>query len=116
MRHLLTAGLMLACAAAGPTQAACIPGQVDLRWPGGQARFTVEVAADQAAREKGLMFREHIKLHEVRQRLADQTEGSLPLELMTLLNFCEASSLGKNGRAREALRNTPAASVEQKAA
>ena len=44
-----------------------------------------------------LMFREHIKLHEVRQRLADQTEG-------------------KNGRASEALRNPPAASVEQKAA
>ena len=60
MRHLLTAGLMLACAAAGPTQAACTPGQVDLRWPGGQARFTVEVAADQGAREKGLMFRDHM--------------------------------------------------------
>ena len=27
---------------------------------GGQAHFTVEVAADQAAREKGLMFRDHM--------------------------------------------------------
>ena len=60
MRQIFFAGLMLACAAAGPTQAACTPGQVDLRWPGGQARFTVEVAADQAAREKGLMFRDHM--------------------------------------------------------
>jgi hypothetical protein len=60
MRHLFFAALILAGAAAGPTQAACTPGQVDLRWAGGQARFSVEVAADEAAREKGLMFREHM--------------------------------------------------------
>ena len=58
MRHLFFAALMLAGAAAGPTIAACTPGQVDLRWAGGQARFSVEVAAEQAAREKGLMFRD----------------------------------------------------------
>ena len=60
MKKLLTAGLMLALCAAGSAHAACTPGSLDLRWPGGQAHFTVEVAADQAAREKGLMFRAHM--------------------------------------------------------
>ena len=60
MRTLLIAGLMLALFAAGSAHATCTPGSLDLRWPGGQAHFTVEVAADQAAREKGLMFRDHM--------------------------------------------------------
>ena len=60
MRILFIAGLMLALCAVGSAHAACTPGSLDLRWPGGQAHFTVEVAADQAAREKGLMFREHM--------------------------------------------------------
>ena len=60
MRILFIAGLMLALCAAGSVHAACTPGSLDLRWPGGQAHFTVEVAADQAAREKGLMFRDHM--------------------------------------------------------
>ena len=60
MRILFIAGLMLALCAAGSAHAACTPGSLDLRWPGGQAHFTVEVAADQAAREKGLMFRDHM--------------------------------------------------------
>ena len=63
-----------------------------------------------------LMFREHLKLEEVRERLAEKTEGVFPIELMTLLNFCEQSAKGKNGRAREALRAQPAASEGQKAA
>ena len=62
------------------------------------------------------MFREHLKLDEVREKLASQTDGPLPMELMNLLNFCEQSAKGKNGRAREALRAKPAASAEQKAA
>ena len=60
MRTLVIAGLMLALCAVGSAHAACTPGSLDLRWPGGQAHFTVEVAADQAAREKGLMFRDHM--------------------------------------------------------
>ena len=60
MRTLVIAGLMLALCAVGSAHAACTPGSLDLRWPGGQAHFTVEVAADQAAREKGLMLREHM--------------------------------------------------------
>jgi uncharacterized membrane protein (UPF0127 family) len=38
--------------------AECRPDQVELRGPGGQARFTVEVADDDAERSRGLMFRE----------------------------------------------------------
>ena len=60
MRILFIAGLMLALCAVGSAHAVCTPGSLDLRWPGGQAHFTVEVAADQAAREKGLMFRDHM--------------------------------------------------------
>lgn len=63
-----------------------------------------------------MMFREHVKLEDVREQLVQQTEGVLPIELLTLLNFCEMSAKGKNGRAREALRAKPAASAEQKAA
>ena len=44
----------------GVQQAAaeCRPDQVEVRGPGGQARFTVEVADDDAERSRGLMFRE----------------------------------------------------------
>ncbi len=63
-----------------------------------------------------LIFREHIKLEEVRTRFIEQTEGVMPVELVTLLNFCEQSSKGKNGRARETFRAKPAASEEQRAA
>jgi UDP-N-acetylglucosamine acyltransferase len=61
-------------------------------------------------------IREHLKLEEAREKLAAQSTGTIPMELMTLLNFCEQSAKGKNGRAREALRAKPVASQEQKAA
>lgn len=38
--------------------AACGPGQIDLRWQGGAARFTVEVADTEASRATGLMNRD----------------------------------------------------------
>lgn len=37
--------------------AACAPGQLDLRWNGGQARFTVELADTEATRAQGLINR-----------------------------------------------------------
>lgn len=49
------AGLCLTATAAS---AACRDDQVELRWPGGQARFAVEVADTDATRSRGLMFRE----------------------------------------------------------
>ena len=63
-----------------------------------------------------LIFRDHIKLDDVRDQFMEKTDGVLPIELMTLLNFCEQSANGKNGRAREVVRAKPAASSEQRAA
>ena len=44
--------------AVGTAAAQCREDQVELRWPGGQARFAVEVADDDTERSRGLMFRE----------------------------------------------------------
>jgi uncharacterized membrane protein (UPF0127 family) len=38
-------------------EASCGPGQLDLRWNGGAARFTVELADTESTRAKGLMDR-----------------------------------------------------------
>jgi uncharacterized protein len=54
----LAAAASLVLALAGPAAAACSPGTVELRGPGGQARFTVEVADSPEERARGLMFRE----------------------------------------------------------
>ena len=62
------------------------------------------------------IFREHMKLEEVRAKFIEQTDGVLPIELVTLLNFCEQSAKGKSGRAREAFRAKPAVNEEQQAA
>jgi UDP-N-acetylglucosamine acyltransferase len=62
------------------------------------------------------IYREHLKLEEIRDRFMEKTEGVLPIELMTLLNFCEQSSKGKNGRARETYRGKAVSSDEQRAA
>ena len=55
-----------------------------------------------------LLYREYKKLDEVRATMIERTNGSFPIELVTLLNFVEWSARGKNGRGREALRELPA--------
>ena len=45
---------------AGGADAACAPDAVELRWHGGQARFSMELADTAALREKGLMDRSHM--------------------------------------------------------
>lgn len=47
-------------AMASPALSECRDTQVELRWPGGQARFAVEVADDTEERARGLMFRESL--------------------------------------------------------
>ena len=42
---------------AAPGWAACQPDQVELRWPAGSARFSVEIADDLEERAQGLMGR-----------------------------------------------------------
>lgn len=48
----------LLAALAGPALAACSMGSVELRGPGGKARFNVELADSADERARGLMFRE----------------------------------------------------------
>lgn len=56
---LLPAALMCALAPA-MALADCAPAQVDIRGAFGTARFTVEIADDDAERAQGLMFRESL--------------------------------------------------------
>jgi uncharacterized membrane protein (UPF0127 family) len=57
---VLATALAMALAVATAAVAACRPDAADLRWPGGSARFAVEVADDPAERTRGLMFRESL--------------------------------------------------------
>ncbi|MDG2359914.1 MAG: acyl-ACP--UDP-N-acetylglucosamine O-acyltransferase [Planctomycetaceae bacterium] len=64
-----------------------------------------------------LVFREHKRIAAVRKILTDELEGIIPLELNTLLTAIEQQSAGKQGRARESVRDTsPVASQQSKAA
>lgn len=58
MKTAIGALVLAVCPAV--VQAACHPGQVELRTPTGSARFSVEVADDAAERAQGLMFRESL--------------------------------------------------------
>ncbi len=62
------------------------------------------------------MYREHKKIDEIRSLFLEQTDGTLPIELLTLLNFVEWSGKGRNGRGREAIRNQPQPAAERRAA
>lgn len=56
-----------------------------------------------------LLYRRNRPLNEVRNHFQDTLEGSIPIELSMLLNFVDNQRAGKLGRAREAVRNKPAA-------
>ncbi len=55
-----------------------------------------------------LSFRHHKSLAEIREHFATQIGDVMPIELGTLLNFLDAQAKGISGRAREAIRSTPA--------
>jgi UDP-N-acetylglucosamine acyltransferase len=69
-----------------------------------------------------LIYRRNRPLHEVQEYFTEQLQGVMPMELSLLLTFIENQRNGKLGRAREAVRNQPAAestshtSEERKAA
>ncbi len=69
-----------------------------------------------------LIYRKNRPLGEVQDYFHEQLQGVMPMELSMLLNFIENQRNGKLGRAREAVRNKPAAessthsSEERKAA
>lgn len=54
-----------------------------------------------------LLFREHKKLDQVRETFAAELPGSIPIELMRLLDFVERQQAGRQGRQGEARRNKP---------
>lgn len=56
-----------------------------------------------------LLYRRNRPLNEVRQHFHDTLQGTIPIELSMLLTFVENQRAGKLGRAREAVRNKPAA-------
>ena len=94
------------------------PEIVTINVVGMRRRGISETAIACVRRAFKLMYREHKKLAEIRSILLAETEGVLPFELMTLLNFVEWSARGKNGRGREAIRlqPTPQFEAERRAA
>jgi UDP-N-acetylglucosamine acyltransferase len=56
-----------------------------------------------------LLYRRNRPLNEVRQHFHDTLQGTIPIELSMLLTFVDNQRAGKLGRAREAVRNKPAA-------
>ena len=59
-----------------------------------------------------LLYRRNRPLDEVRQHFQDSLDGIIPIELTVLLIFVENQRAGKLGRAREAVRNKPAAEIQ----
>ena len=60
MIRAATAALALSTAAGGALAESCSDARAEVRWPGGQARFAVEIADDDAERARGLMFRKSL--------------------------------------------------------
>lgn len=63
-----------------------------------------------------LLYRKRRPLAEVMDHFHEELDGIFPFELSQLLQFIEAQRAGKLGRAREAVRDTPAADTEKKKA
>lgn len=91
MRRILIV-LALACAGPGVASESCEHGQVLLKGPWGETRFSVEIADDPEERSKGLMFRESMPrgagmlfVYETPQRAAFWMKNTLiPLDMLFL--------------------------------
>lgn len=59
-----------------------------------------------------LLYRRNRPVKEVREFFLETLEGVLPIELTQLLAFLDNQQAGKLGRAREAIRNRPAAEAK----
>jgi UDP-N-acetylglucosamine acyltransferase len=60
-----------------------------------------------------LLFREHRQLDQVREILAAELHGCVPIELMRLLDFIERQQSGRQGRQGEARRSKPAETASE---
>jgi len=56
-----------------------------------------------------LLYREHRKLDDIRQRLDEELDGKLPDEVTLVLNFVQQQQQGRLGRARDPSGNQPVA-------
>jgi len=64
-----------------------------------------------------MLYRKHMKLEAVRAAFGEELDGVIPIELSTLLNAVELQQAGSQGRAREAIRKSPAMNgIRKKAA
>jgi len=80
----------------------------------GMRRAGISNAAIEIIKEAfRLLYRRNRPLDEVRQHFQQTLQGTIPIELSMLLNFVENQRAGKLGRAREAVRNKPAAAESQ---
>ncbi len=76
----------------------------------GMRRAGISDSAIQVIKEAfRLLYRRNRPLDEVRQHFQNSLDGIIPIELSVLLTFVENQRAGKLGRAREAVRNKPAA-------
>ena len=57
-----------------------------------------------------LLYRRRKSLQEVTEYFEETLDGVIPIELSQLLQFVDRQRAGKLGRAREAVRDTPATS------
>jgi UDP-N-acetylglucosamine acyltransferase len=92
------------------------PEVVSVNIVGMRRRGITESSIRQVHQAFKLLFREHKKLDDVRRQMIENAGAALSFELITLLNFVEWSSKGRNGRGREALREAPAADSTRRAA
>lgn len=101
-------GLILGAllAQGGAAMAACAPDTLEVRGPGGQQRFSVEVADDGAERAKGLMFRESMPassgmlfVYEAPQRASFWMKNTLiPLDIIFIQPDGKVLSIARNAR------------------
>ena len=74
----------------------------------GMRRAGIADEAIKAVRKaQKLLFREHKKLHEVKEHFQSELESVLPIELVILFDALEKQRAGRMGRGREAARKTP---------
>lgn len=79
----------------------------------GMRRAGISDSAIQVIKEAfRLLYRRNRPLDEVRQHFQNSLDGIIPIELSVLLTFVENQRAGKLGRAREAVRNKPAAETQ----
>jgi uncharacterized protein len=85
-------------------EAACDAGRAEFRWPGGKARFAIEIADDEAEREQGLMFRDKLAssagmlfVYDTPQNVAFWMKNTLiPLDMVFIDDLGRVNAIHEN--------------------